>query len=115
MKAQAPSLSHLRSCHVALCLQDAPQRIPLTSCRAGAVVHLLAANGTKLPVTLKMNTKEDPASGHFTHIVQVCGAPICCLLMLQDVSHTGFLTQPGTIAGDCLFEKGTLASAVLGA
>jgi len=75
-----------------LCLQDAPQRIPQTSCRAGAVVHLLAANGTKLPVTLKMNTKEDPASGHLTHIVQVCGAPSCCLLVLQDLSHTGLHT-----------------------
>jgi hypothetical protein len=31
-------------------LQDPPQRIPATSCRSGAVVHLLAANGTKVTV-----------------------------------------------------------------
>lgn len=52
-------------------LQDPPQRIPSTSCRGGGVVHLLAANGTKVPVTLKMTTKEDASTGHLTHIVQV--------------------------------------------
>lgn len=46
-------------------------RVPATSCRAGSVVHLLAANGTKVPVTLKMSTKEDIINGHNTHVVQV--------------------------------------------
>jgi hypothetical protein len=41
-----------------------------SSCQAGGVVHILAANGAKLPVTLKMSTRED-AKGHTTHIVQV--------------------------------------------
>ena len=56
---------------VFLSLQDPPQRIPATSCRAGGVVYLLAANGTKLPVTLKMTSKEDITTGHLTHVVQV--------------------------------------------
>jgi hypothetical protein len=34
-------------------------------------VHLLAANNTKVPVTLKMTTKEDVTTGHFTHIIHV--------------------------------------------
>jgi hypothetical protein len=34
-------------------------------------VHLLAANGTKVPVTLKISLKEDNATGHMTHVVQV--------------------------------------------
>jgi hypothetical protein len=34
-------------------------------------VHLLAANGTKVPVTLKMTLKENNATGHMTHVVQV--------------------------------------------
>lgn len=34
-------------------------------------MHLLAANGTKVPVTVKMSQKEDVATGHMTHVVQV--------------------------------------------
>jgi hypothetical protein len=54
--------------------QDPSLRVPVTSCRAGSVVHLLAANGTKVPVTLKLTTKEDSTNGHTTHVVQVGGA-----------------------------------------
>jgi hypothetical protein len=59
---------------IAWCFQDPSLRIPATSCRAGSVVHLLAANGTKVPVTLKLTTKEDTTNGHTTHVVQVGGA-----------------------------------------
>lgn len=70
------------------------------SCRSGAVVHLLAANGTKVPVTLKMSVKEAADSKHSLHIVQVnrqslihalsagCGAPldqVSCCSLLADV------------------------------
>lgn len=52
-------------------LQDPAQRIPATSCRAGAVVHLQAANGTKLPVTLSISSKEDALNGHVSYVIQV--------------------------------------------
>jgi hypothetical protein len=52
-------------------LQDAARRMTPSSCQAGGVVHILAANSIKLPVTLKMSTRED-ARGHTNHIVQVC-------------------------------------------
>lgn len=32
---------------------------PQTSCRAGAVVHLLRANGVKLPVKIAVNNHDD--------------------------------------------------------
>jgi hypothetical protein len=41
-------------------------------------VHLLAANGTKVPVTLKMSTKEDSSTGHLAHVVQVRAAGLAC-------------------------------------
>ncbi|WIA14496.1 hypothetical protein OEZ85_003018 [Tetradesmus obliquus] len=48
---------------------DMPKRMNPSSCQAGGVVHILAANGNKLPVTLKISTSED-AKGHTNHIVQ---------------------------------------------
>jgi hypothetical protein len=34
-------------------------------------VHLLAANGAKLPVKLKMQARENAATGKVAHVVQV--------------------------------------------
>jgi hypothetical protein len=53
-----------------LVLQDMPKRTTPSNCQAGGVVHILAANGAKLPVTLKMSSRED-ARGHTNQIVQV--------------------------------------------
>jgi hypothetical protein len=52
-------------------LQDLSRKPGANSCRSGAVVHLLAANGAKLPVKLKMTTREDARDGRVTHVVQV--------------------------------------------
>lgn len=51
--------------------QDPAAKVPATSRRAGAVVHLLAASGVKVPVTLKITAKEDSLNGRITHVVQV--------------------------------------------
>jgi len=45
---------------------------PPTSCRAGAVVHLLRANGAKVPVTLQMSSYED--GDRAQHVVRVLPA-----------------------------------------
>ncbi|KAI8474715.1 MAG: hypothetical protein J3K34DRAFT_518018 [Monoraphidium minutum] len=42
---------------------------PVTSCRAGAVVHLLCANGVKVPVTLQISTHDD--GERLQHVVRV--------------------------------------------
>jgi hypothetical protein len=62
-----------------------------SSCQAGGVVHILAANGAKLPVTLKMSAREDAVTNRTTHIVQVrCGVCSCCL------------TVPGAVGYACV-------------
>lgn len=52
-------------------LQDLTRKPGANSCRAGAVVHMLAANGGKVPVKLKMTTRENARDGSSTHVVQV--------------------------------------------
>jgi hypothetical protein len=52
-------------------LQDLSRKPGPTSCRSGAVVHLLAANGAKLPVKLKIEARENAATGKVAHVVQV--------------------------------------------
>jgi hypothetical protein len=52
-------------------LQDAAKKLTPSSCQAGGVVHILSANGTKMPVTLKMSTREDARTSRSTHVVQV--------------------------------------------
>jgi predicted methyltransferase len=42
---------------------------PATSCRAGAVVHLLRANGVRVPVTLHMTQHDD--GERVQHVVKV--------------------------------------------
>eukprot|EP00879_Flechtneria_rotunda_P013062 GHRR01013642.1.p1 GENE.GHRR01013642.1~~GHRR01013642.1.p1 ORF type:complete len:1083 (+),score=308.01 GHRR01013642.1:2122-5370(+) len=63
-----------------------------TSCRAGGVVNMLAANGTKMPVTLKMSVRELP-DGKVTHVVQVMKASESARLdqqrLLLTVNHRG--------------------------
>lgn len=55
-------------------LQNLDRRPGPSSCRAGGVVHLLAANGTKLPVTLKMSIKEGSEATGLLHIIHVSRA-----------------------------------------
>lgn len=50
------------------------------------MVHILAANGAKLPVTLKVSTREAAGTGRPTHLVQVCAVHSCLL--------TGLATAP---------------------
>ena len=52
-------------------LQDQSKKPNPTSCRAGAVVHMLAATGAKIPVTLKLSKKEAVGTGPAMQIVQV--------------------------------------------
>jgi hypothetical protein len=57
------------------CLQEmAGVRPPARSCRAGAVVHLQALNGSKVPMRLAIKTVEHamPDRVECMHIVQVC-------------------------------------------
>lgn len=59
-------------CCSAAALQDLTKKSGPTSCRSGGVVHLLAANGTKIPVTLKMSVREaQHSSGGMMHVIQV--------------------------------------------
>lgn len=51
-------------------LQDLSRMPGPTSCRAGGTVQLMAATGDKLPVTLKMSTREHADKG-LLHVVQV--------------------------------------------
>lgn len=71
-----------------VCLQDSNRKPSPGSCRAGGVVHLLAANGTKIPVTLHMSTRGMSAdSVDIVHVVQVwqgmafsvLSKPVCIL------------------------------------
>lgn len=53
-------------------MQDLTKKPNPTSCRAGGVVHLLAANGLKVPVTLKMLQKDShDAAGGLLRVVFV--------------------------------------------
>lgn len=57
---------------VFIALQDAhSMRSTPCGCRTGGVVHLLPASGAKIPVTVKLSTKEVTATGHTHHIVEV--------------------------------------------
>ncbi|WIA34671.1 hypothetical protein OEZ86_012986 [Tetradesmus obliquus] len=75
---------------------DMPKKMNPSSCQAGGVVHILAANGNKLPVTLKMSTSED-AKGHTNHIVQMTKATEVARLdqrrLLLSINHKGTILQ----------------------
>eukprot|EP00775_Hariotina_reticulata_P007054 gene7054-7268_t len=52
--------------------QDAHSMRPTPcGCRTGGVVYLLPSSGAKIPVTVKLSTKEVAATGHTHHIVEV--------------------------------------------
>uniref|UniRef100_A0A383VUJ6 PAS domain-containing protein n=1 Tax=Tetradesmus obliquus TaxID=3088 RepID=A0A383VUJ6_TETOB len=86
---------------------DATRRITPSSCQAGGVVHILAANGSKLPVTLVMSTRDDVASGRATHIVQVTKATEATRLdqrrLLLSVNHKGTILQVNAGAPKALY------------
>jgi hypothetical protein len=50
-------------------LQELGNKPPATSCRSGAVVHLLRSNGVRVPVTLQLSTHDD--GERLQHVVRV--------------------------------------------
>jgi hypothetical protein len=56
----------------AIPMQNLSAAPPATSCRSGAVVHLLRSNGVRVPVTLRMSTHDD--GEHVQHVVRVVPA-----------------------------------------
>ncbi|WIA20263.1 hypothetical protein OEZ85_006098 [Tetradesmus obliquus] len=72
-----------------------------SSCRSGAVVHLLSATGAQLPVTLKMTTLDSTDSGRQSHVVQVIPASKSAhadqLRLLLSVNYKGTIlsVKPG--------------------
>lgn len=73
---QARSVSHnglttkqARLSRATLSSQNLSVTPPATSCRGGAVVYLLRANGTRVPVTLRMSAHDD--GEHVQHVVRV--------------------------------------------
>ena len=64
------------------CLQDmGGVRPPRGSCRAGAIVPMLALNGSKVPVRLDIKSVEQSTSDHTQrlHIVKVRTASVSCI------------------------------------
>eukprot|EP00882_Tetradesmus_deserticola_P033965 GHRQ01038847.1.p2 GENE.GHRQ01038847.1~~GHRQ01038847.1.p2 ORF type:complete len:172 (+),score=19.89 GHRQ01038847.1:370-885(+) len=69
----------------ALRVQEMHSSVPgASSCRSGAVVHLLSAQGSQLPVTLKMTARDEATSGRQSHVVQVRVGCKCCLFLITD-------------------------------
>lgn len=75
---QVQTLCNPRS--AATCLatpsQDLSRKPPYGSCRAGGVVQMMTASGNKVPVTLRMSSREHvnldgEDSGGMMHVVQV--------------------------------------------
>ena len=62
---------------VFLGIQEVPAgKPPPTSCRAGAVVNLLASNNNKVPVTLQLQQVDD--GENLVTVVKVCGCMDMC-------------------------------------
>ncbi|WIA34679.1 hypothetical protein OEZ86_012993 [Tetradesmus obliquus] len=77
--------------------KDLTRKPGANSCRAGAVVHMLAANGGKVPVKLKMTTRENARDGSSTHVVQVAKASASDeqgqRRLLLSINHKGTILQ----------------------
>lgn len=54
---------------LSLLAQDLSAKPPPGSCRAGAVVHLMHANNSKVPVTLQLSQHDD--GEHMQHVIKV--------------------------------------------
>jgi len=65
----------------AILLQDMAAQPPPSSCRAGAVVHMLHANNSRVPVTLQIIQHDDGA--YMQHVIKVGSG---CSLMSHSVS-----------------------------
>lgn len=50
-------------------MQDPSGKPPPSSCRSGAVVHLIDASNNKVPVTLQMSQHDD--GEHMQHVIKV--------------------------------------------
>lgn len=71
---QPPHTPHTHTLHKQ---QDLSAKAPPSSCRSGAVVHLLHANNSRVPVTLQMTQSTE--GDHMQHVIKV---------MRVGVSHT---------------------------
>jgi hypothetical protein len=52
-----------------LVLQEVSSKPPSSSCRAGAVVHLMHANTSRVPVTLQLSQRDD--GERVQHVIKV--------------------------------------------
>eukprot|EP00878_Enallax_costatus_P025839 GHUV01027676.1.p1 GENE.GHUV01027676.1~~GHUV01027676.1.p1 ORF type:complete len:1421 (+),score=378.88 GHUV01027676.1:621-4883(+) len=89
-------------------MQDLSKKPNPTSCRAGGVVHLLAANGTKVPVSLKMLQREvQDSAGGLMHVVYVNraseGQRLDQTRLLLSLNHKGTVLEANTGAPKSLF------------
>ena len=79
-------------------MKDLAAKPMAASCRAGGVVHLLSANGARLPVTLQISAHDD--GEHVKHIVKVClflrAVRACVLCVLCGLRTLPTLTHPHT-------------------
>jgi hypothetical protein len=63
--------------------QDLSHKPPITSCRAGAVVHLLRSNGSKVSVTLQLSQRKD--GDHLLHVVRISPSSDAARLDIQRI------------------------------